>query len=136
MLDLIDALRGLLGTEDVELDDTGAEPFVWRPGTLYVYPSAGRLAERPFETGPTRRQDFTLSVVYVADAEGEEPDQQRSRAVSEALDAKRTAYLDLVRRNAVSTSWHHVEAAERPAPATLQTRAVALDVTGYRFIGG
>lgn len=145
VLDVVDGLRDLLeplpldpdpGGPIVERDATGAKPFIWaagKDGTLYVYPT--RLAEVPIETGPVVRQDFTIAAVFVLPS-AEEPPQQRDAVISAALDAKLGAYLAAVRTHHVTALWGHLRAAMANPPRTLQTRAVALDITGYRILGG
>lgn len=135
VLDITAALRALLepvGPGQAVVDLSDAEPFTWEGDTFYLYPIAN--AETAIETGPTARQDFGLMAVYVADSH-EEADMERSQAVSAALDAKRAQYIDAVRMNRVTTTWHHIRAAERPnPPRTLQSRAVAIEIRGYRVI--
>lgn len=143
VLDIVDAIRDLLepvvvdpdpGDPIVERDATGAKPFVWaagKDGTLYVYPT--RVVEIPIETGPVVRQDFAVAAVFVLPS-AEEPPQKREATISDALDDKLGAYLALVRSNHVTTVWGHLRAAMTTPPHTLQTRAVALDITGYRIL--
>lgn len=139
VLDIVAALRDLCEPDPtppalptVIKDLAGAQPFAWTPGTLYVYPT--RNVETPIETGPTARQDFTVTAVYVDDS-GEEPDQERDPAVSARLDAKRDAYMAVARTHRTTTVWHHIRAAEaNRSPRTLQARAVAIDFSGFRIV--
>ena len=144
ILDVVDAIRDLLepvpvdpdpGDPIVERDVTGAKPFIWaagKDGTFYVYPT--RLGETPIETGPVVRQDFGIAAVFVLPS-AEEPSLKRDADLSAALDAKLGAYLAAVRTHHVTTLWGHLRAAMATPPRTLQTRAVALDITGYRLVG-
>lgn len=137
--DVVDAIRDLLEPAPVdpdpvivERDLTGAKPFIWQGGTFYVYPT--RLVETPIETGPVVRQDFGVAAVFVLSST-EEADLKRDADISAALDAKLGAYLAAVRTNHVTTLWGHLRAAMATPPHTLQTRAIALDITGYRLVG-
>lgn len=138
VLDVVAAVRDLLEPDPVPpavattKDETAAEPFAWEPDTLYVYPIES--GETPIETGPTARQDFALLAVYVADSH-EEAGQRRDPATSALLDAKRARYIDAVRLNRVSPTWLHLRATERRnPPRTLQSRAVAIEIRGFRVI--
>lgn len=132
--DLVAAMRDLLEPDpEVNRDLAGEEPLKWDEDTLYVFPF--RNVTTPIETGPTVRQDFGLVAVWVARG-GEEARQKRSVEVSAALDVKRGAYMEAVRTNQVTAVWDHIQAAERARPPrTLQARAVAIEVTGYRIVG-
>ena len=110
---------------------SGRPPDDWAPERLYVYPTA--LRETPFESGPGRRQDFTIAAVFVAPS-GEAARQLVDEDVDEYLDELRGRYLDAVRHNAVTVLWHHMTAAEARAPRTLEGRGVAFDLTGYRLV--
>lgn len=143
VLDVVDALRDLLepvpalpAPPVVERDLTGAKPFTWeagKGGAFYIYPT--RLVEVPIETGPTVRQDFGIAAVFVLPSK-EESELERDPAISQALHTKLAAYLAAVRTHHVTTTWDHLRAAMTTPPHTLQTRAVALDITGYRILGG
>lgn len=131
---LLEAIRALVEDPDVATDETGAEPYDWRPGTQYVYEADGSPVERAFETGPTARQDFAVRFVYVAEAH-EEASRDRDAAVTAALEARRDAVLAAVRANRANATWLHLDAeAEARPPATLTSRAIALRLTGYRFV--
>lgn len=133
--DLVAAMRDLLEPDpaDVVKDLGGEEPLVWDPNTFYVFPF--RNTTVPIETGPTVRQDFGLLAIFVAEAH-EEARLERKPEVSALLDTKRGAYMEKVRLNQSTVLWNHVRAAElRRAPRTLQGRAVAIEITGYRIIG-
>lgn len=136
ILDVVDELRRLLEPgEQVEVDETGAEPLDWETapgGRAYFYPA--RVAEVAFETGPTARQDFAVAAVFVAPSD-EDARRSMDADLSALLDETLGRYLAAVRRNRSTTKWHHIAAAERPAPRTLTARAVALEITGYRFGG-
>jgi hypothetical protein len=135
LLDIVNAVRDLLEPDEPGrpvIDETGEQPFTWSEDTLYVYPIAN--AETPIETGPVVRQDFGLLAVYVAGSH-EEPAMERQASVSELLDGKRARYMDAVRANQVTETWHHSRASERPnPPRTLQSRAVAIEIRGFRVV--
>lgn len=132
--ELVGAVRTLLEPDSqVDVDETGAEPRVLERDTLYCYPLP-ELREVAFETGPTARQEFRLMAVYVTGS-SEEALRRADAEVSELLDDKRAAYLDVIRSNRSTVTWHHIEAAERPAPQGLTTRSLALELSGFRFVG-
>lgn len=136
-LGLVDLLEPVDHEDDPEApvrDRTAAEPLRWSGNTLYCFPF--RNETRPIETGPTVRQDFGLVAIFVAPS-AEESRSERDPEISALLDAKRAAYMELVRTHQTSLLWDHIQAAERQRPPrTLQTRAVAIEVTGYRIVGG
>lgn len=138
--DIVTAARNLLEPDPtppavatVTKDTTGAAPLIWRPKTLYTYPSPAGNREVPIETGPTARQEFSILAVYVADGHEESVD-ERDPAVTAELDAKRDAYMAVARHNRVNSTWHHIRATERTPPRTLQSRAVAIELSGYRIV--
>lgn len=138
ILDVVERVRLLLEPDDqVEVDEGGAAPKEWATAgadeaRLYVFPDP-RLREVPFESGPTARQDFTVHAVLVAPS-AEEALKQTDAELSAWLDEKRGTYLEAVRLNRTTETWHHLVAAERPAPRTLTTRSLALELSGYRFV--
>lgn len=138
VLDLVSAAADILEPDPtppdpvtVVKDAAGERPFTWQAGHLYVYPI--RTAERTIETGSTSRQDFVLGAVFVASGH-EEPRMRRSASVSEAIDAKRGAYFAAIRANRHTPPWLHITAAETRPPRTLQNRALALELSGYRIV--
>lgn len=137
-LDVVTAVRELLEPDpDANVDVGAAEPKEWvapEQGRLYVYPDARPIAEVPFETGPTARQDFRIIAVFVAASE-ESAQRLTDADLSSFLDERLARYLEAVRRNRSTVTWHHLQAAARPAPRTLTARAFALELTGYRFVG-
>lgn len=136
--DLVAAARVLLEPADqVDVDETGAEPLDWAAaaeGCWYVFP-APPIAEVPFESGPTARQDFRLRAVLVVPS-SESALRQRDPDISAWIDEKRASSFDAIRRNRSTVTWHHIVATEVPGPELLTKRSLALDLTGYRFVGG
>jgi hypothetical protein len=133
MLDLVDAILDLVEPNDdqVAKDRAGEEPLTWTPGTLYAY--GFRNADTVIESGPTRRQDWGVRLVFVAPSDGEEATRERKREVSDVLEEKRIAYMAAIAEAQVSPVWLFAQAAESPTrPRTLQTRALAIDITGWR----
>lgn len=140
MNDLLLAARELVADDQIATDESGAEPFDWLPRTQYLW--LDDLRESAFETGPSARQDFALRLVYVAEAR--DPDESASEEAARArypdvtaeLDVQRERYLALVRSHRATGTWLHLEAALDPRPPlTLTSRAVALRLSGYRFVG-
>lgn len=132
LLDLLEPDPTPPALPTVTKDETGEEPFAWAADTLYLYPI--RNAETPIETGPTARQDFAFLAVFVADSH-EEARHRRKASISSQLDAKRVQYMNAVRNNRVTSTWHHIRASERPnPPRTLQSRAVAIEISGFRIV--
>lgn len=132
ILPVVRELARLLEDDDELVDGTGAEPKDWQPGRTYIYP-AGVLVEVPYETGSGRRQDFGVLAVFIADS-SEAALRALDADIDELLDEKRAQYLERVRRYQVTAAWSSLQAAERPAPRTLDGRGVAIEITGWRFI--
>lgn len=135
--DVLTAYAALLADLEVtvqdptSVDDALAQPYEWQPNTLYLYP--GPVSEVPFETGPTVRQDFSFSAVFMADSH-EEADKRRSRATSDLLERVRELLMTTARQHQSTVTWDHMRAAESPAPPrTLQGRAVAVTLSGWRI---
>lgn len=135
MNEVLDFLRSSLEPDrEAELDDTAAEPLEWTANTLYAYILPVTTHE-PFESGPSVLERFSARIVYVADDGGESAQRERSRDVSDLLDAKRTRYLDTLRElMSAPPFWAFAAAAETSAPDTLLTRAVSIRLNGYRIL--
>lgn len=150
MLDVVDGIRDLLEPPDphesgksvngVLIDRSCAEPLGdAQPNTVYAWEEASR--EKPIGTGEVQ-QDFEIVVLYVADGAGEVAAAQRSREVSEALDAKRVEYMRLVRTFANigfgdELGRGNIQAtADADALRQFATRGIAIRVTGYRLMTG
>lgn len=150
MIDVIDGVRDLLeppddlnegfSTNGVAIDRSCAEPIGdATPNTVYAWEEACR--EKPIGTGEVE-QDFEIVVLYVADGAGELAALQRSRDVSEALDAKRNGYMKLVRLNANigfgdQSGRGNIQAtADADALRQFATRGIAIRITGYRIVTG
>jgi hypothetical protein len=131
----LDYLGAILEPDDqTDIVTSAAEPFDWEPNRLYTYllPS---LVHDPFETGPSVFERFAIRIIYVVDDQNEGGLRARSRDVSDALDARRTRYLDTLREKmSASPFWAFASAREIAPPQTLQTRAVSLQLTGYRIV--
>lgn len=115
----------------VVLDD---EPLIWEMEHLYVYPP--RYEEVIFETGPTRRQNFTLTCVYVT-ASGDEARLERDPELAASLAAKRDQYMRVVREH------YHLPATDSvllratvdtTRPRMLDKRSAAVRVDGWRIV--
>jgi hypothetical protein len=146
--DLIDALVALVEptpAATLAIDHTCAEPIdptgyfnqvtTDTLATLYCYPSS-RDVHEPVGS-PCDRELFEVTLLYVVDDEGEQQSQQRSRAVSDELDAKAHAYLGVVRDNRSTTVWSHITGAvDYDEVRRLQVRGIAVRVSGYRYIPG
>ena len=150
MIDVIDGIRDLLEPPDphedgfsvngVAIDRSCAEPIGdAQANTIYAWEEACR--ERPIGTGEVQ-QDFEIVVLYAAGGEGEVAALQRSRDVSEALDAKRVAYMKLIRDNANMgfggrLGEGNIEAtSDADARRQFATRGIAIRVSGYRLVTG
>jgi hypothetical protein len=120
--------------DQVDLDETYAEPFDWEPNRLYTYLMPQMIQEQ-FETGPTALQRFVARIVFVTDDQGEAADRRRNADLTALLDTKRDSYLTTLRERMSSPPyWDFAQASEVPPPATLQSRAVSLQLTGYRIV--
>jgi hypothetical protein len=133
ILDVVAGLRAILEPDPdaVEVDETGAEPLSRATDTLYVYPV--RVAESSIESGPTARQDFEVVAVFAV-AASESAQRRRDEEVSAELDSRLGRYLAAVRGHRATPLWDFIQAAQRPAPTSLTSRAVALGITGYRIV--
>lgn len=137
ILDICAALGAILEPEPsgVAVEALDAEPLTWEAGKLYVYPI--RVDEEPFETGPSRRQVFDLSCVFVTSNLGEEARQKRSPDLASTLDGKRGAYLEAVRTNQSGPPWGMLRGrSDTTSPRMLDKRSAAIQVSGWRVIGG
>jgi hypothetical protein len=134
--DVVASIRDLLEPDasDDDVDVTGAEPKEWLPGRLYCYPDPGRLSERPFETSAAALQSFEIVAVYT-EPSSESADRVRDPEITDVLDTKLAAYLAVIRSNATTALWGHIQAALRTPPRTLRTRNVAIGITGWRAVG-
>jgi hypothetical protein len=152
VIDVVDGLRDLLEPPDaqndgfslngVAIDRSCAEPIGdAQANTVYAWEEACR--DKPIGTGEVQR-DFEIVVLYVADGAGELAIGQRSRDVSEALDAKREAYMKLIRENAnigfggdAPTGRGNIQAtSDADALRQFATRGIAIRVTGWRLVTG
>ena len=118
--------------ERIALD---TEPLIWEPNRLYVYPI--RVAEIPFETAASRRQEFDLNAVVVVDNEGEEARSERSETLAQWLDNRRGQYLAAVRANQAGPPWSMLRGlVDTTSPRMLDKRSAAVRISGWRIIGG
>jgi hypothetical protein len=135
ILDLCSSLATLLeptmtAAARVVLDK---EPTVWEADRLYVYPV--RVDEVPFETGPTRRQDFTVNAVFITDDKGEGAALEPTEALATVLDTKRGDYMRIVRQNYHNAVWEHLRAlSDTPNPLPIDKRSAAVRVSGWRLV--
>lgn len=137
VLDVVAAIRDLLeppSQMEVDVDETGAEPVRTGKGTFYCYPEPGRLRELAFESGPTARQEFVITAAFM-EPSSESAQQLRDADISAALDERLGRWLAAIRSNRSTVFWHHLAAAARPAPRKLTGRGIALEISGYRFVG-
>lgn len=138
ILDVCSALALLLEppvVPDIVRVALDLEPLTWEANHLYVYPV--RVSEVPFETGHSRRQEFDLNAVYIADNGGEEAQLERSEALAVLLDMKRGQYMQAVRANQATGLWSMLRAvSDSASPRTLDNRSAAVRISGWRIIGG
>lgn len=108
-------------------------PTVFEADHLYVYPA--RVDEVPFESGPTRKQDFILNIVLVVDDMGEMASMEPDEELAQKLDEKRGDYLRIVRVNQVTTVWDHLRGLVDSAdPLPMDKRSAAVRVSGWRIV--
>jgi len=137
VIEVIDALRDLFleVDPDVSVDDSCSQPNDFEDGKLYAWEESSSLSA--FETGSgTYREDFEIVFVYTRDNEGEVATGERSRAVSEALDEKRQAWLaKLVERRSEQALWAHISAStDADMIRQLGLRGLGIHVIGYRML--
>jgi len=116
------------------IDTSGKQPDEFRPNTLYAWTDQEDTIVNT-ETGPARQENFFVLVLFVADANDEEAQQERQAEVSNLLSSRRDAYLErLADRDSIDL-WAHIEAeADMDWTTNFEGRAVAIRVTGYRFL--
>lgn len=159
MNDVLDAIAGILepgtaspstdsdgsqtrvATSGVVVDLNASEPMVYRTNHLYLWTELDQY--NPEGAGSPQisvREDFQLIAVFAGDAGEEEAQQQRTRAVSDALDAKATAYLAAIAANRSrfadlsASPWQHLQAVvDHDLARLFNVRSVAVRITGYRF---
>lgn len=137
IIPVIDGLREVLEPTlpaDASSDTTGAEPFIYAAKTLYVYEDA--LEER-IAAGEQIEQSFEIMAVYVADAMQEEPTQERSRELTEALSSLRDAWFERIAeiRAREDELWSDIRGrAEHDLIRALEVRGFAVRYIGRRFI--
>lgn len=143
MMDVVAQVRELFepaATTTVVVDATASAPFVYEANHLYAWALPGNVHE-PWGTGEsTKRFDierFSIRVVYVAPqtVRAEMKAKVRDASVSSALDTKADAYMTALRGKPVNTPyWHQLAGrVDHDAIRTLDVRAVALTLDGYRF---
>jgi len=135
-LSIIDRILSYLEPAPVgiTIDGSGKQPDEFRPNTLYGFSESDDAVVND-ETGPARRENFSVTAILVGDALDEEPSQERRAAVTNLLSSKRDLYLErLADRDSIDL-WAHIEAeADMDWITTFEGRAVAIRVTGYRFL--
>lgn len=115
----------------VHVDDSGADPFVYKPNTLYVWWDSDEEIELSPELS---QQNFVARAVFTVAALDEEPRHRRRRDVSIALDTKRKEYLSRIGA-ANDVEWEHLAgSADWDATRGFEGRGFAMLVTGYRLL--
>jgi hypothetical protein len=133
VIDVLDGLRAMEGDPTVAIDDSGQRPEFFRPRTLYAWIETQELVGA--EAGPGQQERFSVTLVYVAENEGEEAQQQRSSDVTDELSTKRDDYLAWIRAHEATPVWDHVAGdADMDFVRTFEGRAVAVRADGYRFV--
>lgn len=143
MIEVVDALRELVEPTDpvdethslygTKLDRAAARPFEWEADTFYAFEESS--AHVSIGTGEVR-EDFTIFLVYCAGGNGEESLLKRSRETSEALDERRTRYMDALRHSAGRPGlWAYVLGSSLPEYLRqFEIRGVAVRAVGYRVV--
>lgn len=152
---VIDQLAGILepaaaaattdenGSKTV-LADSGAvvdlncrKPIEYDADRLYLWPN--RHEHRPEGAGnpPEDREDFAIQCIYAVAREGEEPQLQARRDVSDDLDTRANTYITRLRARRVnSPHWHDLSGVviQHDTVVSFGVRGIGLLVTGYRYI--
>lgn len=135
LITIIDALQALVEPDPETgptIDDAASQPFDFAGNTLYAWEE--NSMRRSIGTGGEVREDFTIVLVYCSEA-AEEAWSQRSREISIALDAKRTAYLDAIRSHEGVGPWGYISGASDPDfVRAFEVRGIAVRVTGWRIL--
>lgn len=133
MIDVLDALRAMETDPSVEVDASGQRPEFFRPRAFYAW--LDREERRSVEAGPGEREEFTVTLVYVAENQGEEAQLQRQADVTDELSSKRDGYLAWIRDHEATPTWDHVAGdSDMDFVRTFEGRAVAVRADGYRFV--
>jgi hypothetical protein len=148
VLDVVDAIRDLLDTDatvtvhdnaaaplNAELDIEADSKHLW----VYLVEDSHELAG--VGTPPEEREVFEIHAMYVIDDTGERESGQRSRTVSQALDAKTHAYTELIAANrsryeaGTAAPWDHLATSVSSLEdyRGLDARGFVLRITGYRL---
>jgi hypothetical protein len=141
--ELIDELVGLLEPDPSDrptLDSSCAPPIEYQPNTVYAFPS-GQEQHIPFGP-PCEQVYFEVTVLYIADDEGELDEKVRDRAVSDLMADKAAAWMAVLNANrskgpnGETRPWNHLTGAvDYDRIHALQARGVAIIVSGYYFVG-
>lgn len=143
MIEIVDALRELVEPSDpvrdgyalsgIMVDRTASRPFDFEPNTLYAWEETSTHVS--IGTGEVR-EDFAVLLVFVAASRGEESLYARDREVSEALDERRTSYMNALRHSAGRAGlWDYVLGTSLPDYLRqFEIRGVAVRASGYRLV--
>lgn len=127
-LDLVEYLQARLG---VVIDEAASEPFVYLPNTLYAW-------EEGQDSHPVDsvREDFRIRLVYAVDSGDEEPMQQRTRPVSQAMEDIGRAIISDIRTSVGDEPWEYatVDDVDPDYLRGLNVRGFSLVVAGWRLV--
>lgn len=134
-------VRTIKADSGVMVDLNGSQPFTADANWLYLWPGPDSHELSELGNPPKELERFDLTALYVADSKDEEASQQRKRTVSEAIDTKGHAYLELIRRNrsryeaGTEAPWHNlVGRLDFDTIRNFNVRGVALRIAGYRYV--
>jgi hypothetical protein len=115
-----------------DVDDTGAEPFIYKPNTLYLWLED----DEEIELSPEARQhNFVIRALFTTDSLDEEPQHRRRRDVSITLDTKRKEYLARIEAAMIGEDWQYISgSADWDAIRALEGRGIAVLIRGYRHL--
>jgi hypothetical protein len=144
-MDRLDAILAVLEPTPaggLVVDNTGAQPFEYRPNHLYCWmpePSVFSPAGTRDTVGRNDREDFGYLAVYVPPSPpntSEMGSKTRSRALSQALATRESLYVARVAALPVNRPhWLHLAAVvEHDHIRTLDVRAVGIRLRGYCWL--
>ena len=129
--------RTVVADSGATVDLNARRPIEYDADHLYLWPT--RHEHRPEGAGnpPEDREDWAVQCIYAVGREGEEPQLQARRDVSDSLDTRATAYLNRLRLQRVNSPlWQDLSSVvvQHDTVVTFGVRGIGLLVTGYRYV--
>lgn len=133
------SMQSVIGRLKVLLEPSGSsdaadsEPFIYRPGVLYVWEEDHDATDEALPGTLIHR--WRATAIWTADRLDEQARGQARREVSVALDAKESAYLAILHANTQTQDWDHIQArVDHDLIRALGVRGFALRLSGYQTV--